>query len=70
MGGLSVANRTTHSTTSSVRLWSSAESSSRSFLALMVRDTSNKILTPVKHVTMSLRLSIIVVPVNSNEVVG
>ena len=70
MGGLSVANHTTHSATSLVRFWSLAESISHSFLALMVKDTSNKILTPVKHVTMYLRLSIVVVPVNSSKVVG
>lgn len=70
MGGLSVANHTTCPVMSSVRPWSSAKSISCSFLALMVRGTSNKILTPVKHVTMYLRLSIGVVPVNSNKVVG
>lgn len=64
MGGLSVANHTTHSVMSSVRLWSSAESINHCFLVLMVRDTSNKILTPVKHVTVCLRLSIVEVPVN------
>lgn len=70
MGGLSVAYHITLSAMSSVRLRSSAESISHSFLNLMVRVTSNKILIPVKHVTIYLRLNMELAPVNSNKVVG
>jgi len=70
MGSLSVANHATHSAMYFVRLCGLAESVSHSFLALVVRDTSNKILTPVKHITAYLRRSIVVVSVNSNKVVG
>lgn len=70
MGGLSIAYHITHSAMSSVRLRSSAESIRHSFLDLTVRVTSNKILIPVKHVTIYLRLSIESAPKNSNKVVG